>query len=707
MAKTNVKVELFYSGAWHDITASDDVYTRDPITITRGLPDQTQRIPPSTLDLTLDNRDGTYSPRNPMSALYGLIGRNTPIRVSVDGSYRFYGEVESWPQRWSVDGNDAWAPIKANGILRRLNAPGTTRPALSPLRRAILATDPIAYWPLEDAREASSIASGVLNGQPMVFGSIPPLCGDDKLALGSVAGVDVGNEGSATGAVVGGANGSWSVSFVTNFLRRDGDLTNVVIVRAGDIRVELMAGLTSANGNVFGPSNSVALTGGAGAFAANAALTRPHHYVITVTQSGSDATVTMRFDGVQVDSDTITGATVTPPTSVTINGDPILGSDTLQDGTRLLLGHVAIYDSVYTGDLTAAIAAHAGETAEARMTRLCAEEGVTITFVDGGDTELVGVQRVEPFLELLYDAADADGGILYEPRDSLGLAYRTHVSFYNQDVTVELDYSAGSEVAPPLVPVEDTDATANDVTVTRYQGGFANVVQETGPLNVQEPSDDPDGVGRYHKDVTLVLADDTQCVSQAAWRRHLGTWDEARYPVVNLDLTAMGAAAGKAALVSDVMSLDIADRFAITNPPSRLSHDGIAQLAQGFTEEIGSHTWTIAVNATPARPYDVGVLDDSTLGRLDSADTTLNEDLDSTETGVDIISTMVRWIDSATYASQFPFDVVIGGERMTVTDCSGTGLTQTFTVTRSVNGVVKPHSTGAPVRLFNPLRLAR
>lgn len=74
-------VELYYSGDWHDVTASDDVYDRDPITITRG-PGDSEQTPPSTMTFTLENRDGKYSPRNPRSELYGVIGRNTPVRCS-------------------------------------------------------------------------------------------------------------------------------------------------------------------------------------------------------------------------------------------------------------------------------------------------------------------------------------------------------------------------------------------------------------------------------------------------------------------------------------------------------------------------------------------------------------------------------------------------------------------------------------------------
>lgn len=77
----SVAVELQLSGVWTDVP--QDVYTRDPISITRGQQDQGSRVDSGKCSFTLNNRNGTYSPRNPLSPLYGSIGRNTPVRVSV------------------------------------------------------------------------------------------------------------------------------------------------------------------------------------------------------------------------------------------------------------------------------------------------------------------------------------------------------------------------------------------------------------------------------------------------------------------------------------------------------------------------------------------------------------------------------------------------------------------------------------------------
>ena len=124
----------------------------------------------------------------------------------------------------------------------------------------------------------------------------------------------------------------------------------------------------------------------------------------------------------------------------------------------------------------------------------------------------------------------------------------------------------------------------------------------------------------------------------------------------------------------------------------------VEQVAQGFTEVITTFEQRIGVNCSPARPYDIAVFDDPG-SRYSSDGTTTAEALDTTETGVDV-STPVGPVWSI---SDGAFDILIGGERMTVTAISGAGSAQTFTVTRSVNGVVKTHLTGMAVDLYRPV----
>ncbi len=705
---TNAKVELFYSGAWHDITLTDDVLTRDPIAITRGRPDQASRTPPSMMDLSIRNVSGRYSPRNPMSPLYGLIGRNTPIRVSVAGDIRCVMEIESWPQRWNVTGSDVWAPVTAYGILRRLNASGSNAPAYSALRRSILRANPSAYWALEEGPESTRGASGT-GGETLKISGAVAFIASVALA-GSTGCADMsggGQMGGSTG-IPAGAVASWEAEVAVGWSAIPGTGTGTKFVvgfdTPGSAKIQWGVVLNEDSGSAGdwylgiytydGTTTNTNITTTPGM---KVVAGQKYHFRFRLDQSGADVGEARTQDGVANGTGIFAGVTLFAPTYARIN--PRAQSA----GQPSYLSHVAVWSPARSTPTTyQAAPAYVGERAGDRINRLCAEDGIAFTVTgDPALSEPMGIQRPAPFLDLVNDAVEADGGILYEPRSILGLGYRTHRSLYNQTAVLTLNYEAGGEVAPPLFPVEDTDAVVNDVTVTRYQGSSSRAVKEIGPLNVAEPSDDPDGVGRIPKDYPLVLATDDQTFNQTWWRLHIGTWDEARYPGVNMDLTAM-AVDGKTVLATAAAALDVGDRFVITHPPGPwLPPDDIELRAQGFVEVIESHHRTIAVNATPARPYNVGVTDSTTWGRLDNKACTLNEDLDTTETALDVVSVKVPW------GSQFPYDVGAGGERMTVTARSGAGLSQTLTVTRSVNGVVKTHTTGAPVHLWNPLRLAR
>jgi hypothetical protein len=83
----DIRTERLLNGVWSDISA--DVYVRDAKQISRGRRDQGQATDPSSLSLTINNRSGKYSPRNAMGPLYGQIGRNTQMRVSVPATDKY------------------------------------------------------------------------------------------------------------------------------------------------------------------------------------------------------------------------------------------------------------------------------------------------------------------------------------------------------------------------------------------------------------------------------------------------------------------------------------------------------------------------------------------------------------------------------------------------------------------------------------------
>lgn len=76
-----VWAELHHGGVWNDITDDVRVMT-SAVSVSRGLTSESaSEAAPTSCTCDLDSRDDRYAPRNPMSPLYGLIGRNTPFRL--------------------------------------------------------------------------------------------------------------------------------------------------------------------------------------------------------------------------------------------------------------------------------------------------------------------------------------------------------------------------------------------------------------------------------------------------------------------------------------------------------------------------------------------------------------------------------------------------------------------------------------------------
>ncbi|MGW2209904.1 hypothetical protein [Streptomyces sp. NPDC001781] len=75
------RIELQLGGTWTDVTSYGQL--GNVITHTRGRTGEGQAVDPASCSLTLKSPDGLFAPRNPRSPYYGLIGRNTPMRVSV------------------------------------------------------------------------------------------------------------------------------------------------------------------------------------------------------------------------------------------------------------------------------------------------------------------------------------------------------------------------------------------------------------------------------------------------------------------------------------------------------------------------------------------------------------------------------------------------------------------------------------------------
>lgn len=613
---------------------------------------------------------------------------------------RFVGEVSNWPPRWDVSGKDVWTTVVASGITRRLGQGAA--PLQSALRRGIPAeAGVVAYWPLEDEANSTLMASAVPGAPAMTVAGTPELASSD--AFPGSKPLPVLNNASFTGLVPPTTTGTIHVRAVVA-LPAGGDIGGSPILRVvttgtaarWDIKYETSFGGTisltaySNDGTVLlGPATTATSMNG-------------REWVVELKLTTSGANVASQL--VVLDIDTGTGAVLTPSTfagsvgrasSVVVNAGGGL--------VNTVVGHVharnSVAASIFNFDKYAS--GWVPETPGRRIERICSEEGVAFSArgelgpASGSPVEAyqgMGPQAAEEFLAIVEKAVQVDMGILIEPRDAVRLDYRPRETLYSQVPVLTLDYGVLSE----LEPVEDDQATRNDITVSRDGGSSARARLEIGPLSVQAP---PDGIGIYDDQVGLNLDTDDRLEQQANWRLSLGTVDEARYPVITLGLERSAFVADPA-LTEAALTLDQGDLITISNPPAWLPPDDIEQLALGFTEVLEPYRYTIEVNCAPASPWRVVELDSDEFSRLDSDTTVTAEALDTTETGVDY--TGDTWVTTATHPSEFPFDIVIGGERMTVTSATA----GTFTVTRSVNGVVKSHDSGAPIHIARPVVLA-
>jgi hypothetical protein len=673
--------------SWTDV--SSRVRYVDRIVITRGRRNEQTQASAATCRLTFLNLDGMFSPRNVYGPYWGMLRRNTPLRVEVNPGTgwhtRFTGFVPEWSPTTDISGKFRVVPVAAQGVLRRLEQGDT--PLKSALYRAVLTTAPEAYWPLEDG-SGSTVAGSAVGGPAMTTAGTVTFAAYTDLA-GAAQTPDI-DSGSLFGTITGVSATSWHAEFAIKMPFINGAVARVYTssTAAGAWRIFLP---TDASGSVQvyvtdfdGGSVLFALLGTtAGAAFENAW----HHVGVTAEQSGANIVGKLYVDGVL---------------QATSSGAGTLGAPYQFWANHLVLAvtsmaHIAVGSSATISTAASALAGYDGELAAARFDRLGTEEDVPHDVALATTTEAMGPQGVDTFLNLERAAELADEGLIVERFDGrLGLDPRA--LRYNRDATLTLNYSAGHVGDVPDITDDDL-LTRNDVTITRDGGSSGRAVETTGPMG----TDGSVGVGRYDEAQTVNLNDDDQPLQHASWREHIGTVDEQRFPQVKINLRR------NPDLIQQWLATDVGHRYVITNLPTLdLPPQPVDQLLEGYTEAIDPLMWEAWLNGSPSSGYEVYQVEDGSdnRSRIIPGTSTLDLTYLSTDTSLSVTSSSVAWIDSATYPADFPFAIVIAGEVMTCTAITGTGLTQTFTVTRALYGTAKTLPAGSVVQLYRPAAIA-
>lgn len=617
---------------------------------------------------------------------YRLAG-NTNVNARMDfddlviEAVEFSGAVVKWPVRWDKSGNNCWAPIEMAGLLRRLRQ-GTGN-LDSPLRRQLPGYSPTGYWPLEDGPRATVLGSAV-SGVPPAYMSVTPVvtpAGDTSLPGGGNAPTFSAASSSIRGSTPRRNGGTgFSFMFFAKLSSLPAAKTRVVTI-GGSGRI--------ATWNIYIDETAVITVEGI-----------ENDGTVTVNTSNAMGSVNpLLWTAYQLETETVAGTLdwahifhqvgatdfFAQTGSFATTAVARVWSWQLGGGASDLAG--AAFAHVWVGPNTLPFVtesfnlvsnAYDGELASNRIARLASEEGILCT-VEPGDSASVGPQRVGTLLDNLQAAADADMGILYE-RGS-GLGFRPLSARYSRDVLMDLSVAAG-QIADPPEPILDDQRVRNDVTISRDGGSSARATDD----------DHIAAEGRYVDSATLNVGHDDVLADHASWRVYLGTRDTLRWPGLVLDF------ARNPDLLASWRSRPFEPRIQVTTGLSQVVGSDPDVFAEGYAATLWPHGWRVTLDCSDARPWDVPLIDDVEL--IIDTDCTLNEALDLTETGVDIV------LDDGAVAwgtADLPYTVACEGEEMSVTAVSGAGPTQTLTVVRATNGVAKTHSAGAALSLANPV----
>jgi Glycosyl hydrolase family 26 len=615
-----VKIELNLNGTWTDVTAY--LYQRNPVQITNmGRADWTSTLQAAQLTLTLDNRDGRFTPKNSAGAFYPYIARNVQLRLSVSSQsvtgaaytgYRFCGEVTAWPPKWDPSGRDIYCDITAAGIWERMSQLITT---LGSAYRRYYAGQaggaaPRAYWPCEDGTGSTGLIpyASAAGTPPATWAFVSTGSGLSLAANSDFKGSDAIVQLNAAAITFTVPAGGTATNNFTRFLMsvpKNGDSAsgttnwNLLEVDSAGTVAKFEVYLNATGTLLMQLRNSGGTVIAQGTTTTNV---KGQPYLVSAELAPSGGNVLFALSLIKPGSTTITetiSGTLTTATVGAISAVKISRAMQLMDTA---IGHLAVFYGTPPTLVNSQfpLNGYLGERAMDRFTRLCAEMGIASETIGAPAlTAQMGPQVDDTLSNLLQMIEDTDCGLLFESRGQFGLGYRSNASMANQAAAVVLPYDAAL-LDPSLAPVFDQQLTRNNITVTNWTGYTQGAILTAGAMSVLNP---PAGVGNgyaYQRNVSA--ANDSQLPGIANFLLNLGTVDEIRLPVVTLKMIR----AANAAYFAAVPALRPGDYFQITSMPAYGGPATAKQLVQGYSETLRPREWTFTFNSVPETPWETG-----------------------------------------------------------------------------------------------------
>jgi hypothetical protein len=684
--KLAITVQLFgivTAGVWTDV--STYVFKADKIKIKHGLSpnDQSHDGTFDYCDLTLDNADRRFSPRNMNGPYFSRLTINTPMRVYWNCGngdvFRFQGVVPNWDPKFPA-GDRRYLRIQATDDRRRMQIGPGLQVTESPIYTStIKAAGLVSYMPLQDGAGTDSptlIGGGhvAVNGT-INYGSDSTLPGSEDLPTFSATGYIILTGASHT------YGGHWQADWFDKIDAAPAGTTTLKRIWVNSTGASLInfwdVELTSTTYAVKAYDRNGSVIVNSGTFTIAALFPGTWMHMRLMAQNASSSTFDWQFVTFQYDLSNgavLSGSGVTGQAG-NLGAMSIGMAQAGYDG--FATGHVAFYDAYNFSAVDSSGNAYNGEAPGTRWSRILDEQGIPNSrrVGVGSDTVAMGRQTSNDVMTNLRECLIANEGFMdgFSTANDDGELRFTERSYLENRTSAEMTLNYASRVFAELEPSDTDDMIVNDWTARRTGGASARVVQEHGPRNVMLPADNPLGVGRYAGGQDYSLSTDAQALDHAGWAVSLGTVDEPR--IINAELWFERP--GMSALLTTWESLDTWRRFQITNPPTDVGSETLDLLIAGYEEEFDQFGIHVKINARPFSPYKVGILDSSAGAtsdqRLDSEDTRTVSIIASGDTTMRIYNTGIQLDATPWTHADGDYGVRVGGEVMTVTAISTLG----------------------------------
>lgn len=624
---------------------------------------------------------GPHFPQQPKAGMVGVFAKDGTSTISFDSVqvtvWRAHAEIAELPPRWDLSRQDQWVPISARGILRRY---GQGRKTLeSPAKLYFNSYTALAkgYCPLESFEtDGTTVPNEVQGGSRPVARDLqlgtPDASGAN--AMPGISGYAEFTEATSylqIRALPGAVQGKWSYFC---FWRVPGlPATDEMVYRVtstGTIR-EWRIGLNASGALKVEGWNSVGtvvISQTTALYPIGTDVPVGSWVAANLYVFDSAGTVTWALNYTRPGSANFyTNNGTTPGVAGTCLGGEYLSTAALVAAGNLSVAHALIYPDdlpFVTNDFARAAYAYIGEECITRWLRLGGNAGILCNTTGfSGESKQMGAQTTNKTIDLMEEAAEVDVSFMMEERDLAALNLRTRESLWNQ-VPVDLDIDKG-HLTEPLDPTDDDQRTRNWVTIRRRNGGSATSIQDSGPLNVNPPETDPNGVGVYDEDVEMNYYSDLQLQSASNFRRAKGTQNVIRYPAMKANLNSE-CYDDDPYLTAVLLACDTGDLFRVTN--REVSQEPTFQLVLGYEEFIDQYDYELTFNTIPGDVYNVGVVGKTTrLQTRWATNSTTFTSGTSTVLQAAFPAGKHLFVQQQDEPWSFPFDIYVAGARLRVT----------------------------------------